>query len=443
MKVLLVSLDTVRADHLSCYGYGRPTSPNIDAVAAEGARFARAFPSDIPTQPSHTALFTGQIGLRTGIVSHFWPPAQLAPTVPWLPQILEREGVTTGAIDNLVNMKEWFVRGYEQYLKPRGRTRALGTTVNQLALPWLEAHAAEDFFCFVHYWDAHIPYLPPSPQRERFTAGLPARPPDEVRRLLEQSPAYPLFKQRHYDLLGEIPSLDHIAGLYDAEIATVDERVGELVRHLQRLGIYDDTMVILLGDHGENMAEHDAWWDHATLYDSVVHVPLIVRFPPRVAPRVVDPTVILCDVMPTVLELADVDARAPLHGRSLWPLLRGGADWEARRELVLSECTWEAKRAIRTDEWKYIHCYDPGVYGRPEPELYDLRVDPAERRNVAGQHPEVAADLRARLLNRVETELDGRQDPIDEVVRSELPAVTWLRQVVAEIEVARPDPATP
>lgn len=434
MKVILTCLDTLRADRLSYLGYRPGLTPNLDRIAGEGALFGQAFTADIPTQPSHTAIFSGRYGIRTGIVSHFWPHAVLSPSEPWLPAVLEGSGYRTAAVDNLVNMKDWFIRGWEHYLKPRGRTRADGAEVNELAIPWLERHRDEDFLLFLHYWDAHIPYLPPEPFKSRWAAP-PTEASAEVAEVLARSPTHALFKARHYDLLGPIGSLDQISSLYDAEIAYLDHLLGELVAALERLGIYDDTLLVVFADHGENMYEHDAWWDHAGLYDAVVHVPLIVRHPPSIRPSRHDAMVQLIDVAPTVYEAAGVSPPPGLDGRSLWPLLRGESG-EHRREVFLSECTWEAKRALRTPEWKYITCYDPGLYGRREPELYDLRADPAETDNLAASRPELVRQLHARIDRWLQDGLQGRPDPFQAVIDDGLPAVKWMREVVAGMSEA-------
>jgi arylsulfatase A-like enzyme len=435
MKVIAISLDTLRADHLSCYGYGRPTSPNIDRIAAEGARFANVFASDIPTQPSHTSVFTGRFGVNSGIVSHFWPQAALDPRVPWLPTMMQGTGRRTGAVDHLFLMKDWFIRGYTDYMAPPGRSRACASVVNEFALPWLEDHANEDFFLFLHYWDAHIPYVPPDHYIRRVADGELSRREREIDHILLSNPTYPLFKRNHYDVIGEIPSVDYMRVLYDAEIAYLDEHIGALTRHLERLGIYDDTMLVVFADHGENMFEHEAWWDHAGLYDSVVQVPLIVRYPDRIEPQAVEAMVQLPDVFPTICEAAELAVPAGTDGRSLWPLLDGTTAWQ-RREVLLSECTWQAKRGIRTDRWKYIVCYDPGVYASTGPELYDLAADPAETQNLAGRLPDVAATLDRHLQAWLEQQLDGRPDPIHDVLATELPAIARLNRVIAEDQAA-------
>ncbi len=150
MNIVFVSLDTLRASRLGCYGYGKPTSPYLDSIAAQGALFERAYATDIPTEVAHTGIFTGKMGLSTGIVSHGSPLTQLPKKEPWLPALLRSHGFTTGAVDNLYQLKEWFARGYRYYINSVGNKRNIdGRTVNELAFPWIREHKDEPFFfCF-------------------------------------------------------------------------------------------------------------------------------------------------------------------------------------------------------------------------------------------------------------------------------------------------------
>lgn len=431
MKAIFISMDTVSADRLSCLGPGKVHTPHLDSFAAEGALFSQAFASDIPTQPSHTAMFTGRFGVTTGIVSHFHPPAQLGEDVPWLPSILREQGCHTAAVDHLFAMKDWFIRGYDDYMAPPGRSRAPAAVVNDLAFPWLQKHYEEDFFLFLHYWDAHIPYLPPEPFRRRYTMASANVIDTDVQEKINSRPTYPLFKRNLYDHLDHMPNLDYIADLHYAEVSYLDYELGSLFNYLAYLGIYDETLIVAFGDHGEVMTEHDSWFDHAGLYDSVVHVPLIIRAPGRVAPQRVDALVQLVDVLPTVLDLLELDGAGQADGRSMAALLRGETA-EHRDAVMLSEATWEAKRGIRTKEWKLIRCYDPGIYRRNSRELYNVHADPHEQHNLVASCPDVARALEQQLNRWVAAQLAGRPDPMEGVIAYGLPAVARLDGVIRE-----------
>jgi arylsulfatase len=442
MNLIMCSLDTLRADHLSCLGNERGLTPNLDRIAREGALFSQTYATDIPTQPSHTAIFTGQFGIKTGIVSHFHPAAYLPEETLWLPSLLRRNGYVTGAVDHLFAMKDWFIRGYDDYMPPPGRSRSPGSVINSIGLPWVSEHKEEDFFLFLHFWDAHIPYVPPSPFKERFSHGTAGRIDPDITAKLEGRPSYPLFKQNLYDFLDAMPNLDYIADLYDAEVAYLDFEIGQIFHHLEQEGLLEDTMVVLFGDHGENMTEHDAWFDHAGLYDSVTHVPLLMWAPGKIPVAKSDAMVTLTDVLPTILETLGLPEAEGISGRSLYPLMRGETTTH-RDAVMLSEATWQASRAIRTPEWKYIKFLQSTIYGRDGVELYNVLDDPHEQHNVADRHPEVVAELGDRLNHWVSSQLAGRPDPILQVIDAGLPAVARLNDVVAGLSRPRHDVPTP
>jgi arylsulfatase A-like enzyme len=442
MNLLICSLDTLRADHLGCIGSERGLSPNLDRIAREGALFTQAYATDIPTQPSHTALFTGQFGIRTGIVSHFHPAAYLPEETLWLPSTMRRNGYVTGAVDHLFAMKEWFIRGYDDYMPPPGRSRSPGSVINGIGLPWITENKDRDFFLFLHFWDAHIPYVPPSPFKEIHTGDSVGRVDPDIAAKLEARPSYPLFKQNLYDFLDAMPNLDYIADLYDAEVAYLDFEIGRIFEHLEHEGLLEDTLVVLFGDHGENMTEHDAWFDHAGLYDSVTHVPLVLWAPGTIPASESDAMVALVDVLPTVLEALGLPEAEGISGRSLFPLMRGETTVH-RDAVMLSEATWQAARAIRTTDWKLIRHCQPTIYGRSGVELYDMRADPHEQHDVADRHPDIVAELDGRLRHWVVGQLGGRPDPMVEVIDAGLPAVARLHDVIAGSARPRNDVPTP
>ena len=433
MNVIFISMDTLRADRLGCLGHERGLTPNLDRLAAEGSLFTNAFASDIPTQPSHTAIFTGRFGVTTNIVSHFHPAARLDAEFSWLPTIFRDAGYATGAVDHLFAMKDWFLRGYQDYMPPPGRSRSPGSVIVDMGTQWLEEHHNEAFFLFLHFWDPHIPYLPP-PSYKSIYAGASALHRDPlIAEKLRSRPSYPLFAENLYNHLDIIPSLEYVSDLYDAEVAYLDYEIGRLFEYLAAVGLLDQTMVVLFGDHGENMTEHDAWFDHAGLYDSVVHVPVIIWAPGVVPESAVTALISTVDVKPTVLDFLKMPAVEGLDGRSLRPLVEGTSTGH-RDAVFLSECTWQAKRGVRTSDWKFIRCVDPGVYPRDGIELYDLRSDPTEQTNLAGEHPQLARQMDAMLSEWLNERLDGRPDPMDEVVTAGLPAVRRLNDLIAALD---------
>jgi arylsulfatase A-like enzyme len=398
----------------------------LDEIAAKGVLFEQAYAADIPTEVAHTGIFTGKVGLRTGIVSHGSELSYLPKQTDWLPAMLRSAGFTTAAVDNLYHLKEWFARGYRYYINSIGKKRWIdGRTVNDLAKSWIKEHQEESFFLFLHYWDPHTPYLPPDRYIPEFYPK--GRDPfDPANRSMEAAynhMAYPFFKHHHYDLLGQVTDSEYLSALYDAEVRYLDDLLLELDEYLLQLGIQEETMLVLFGDHGESMTEHGIYWDHCGLYESTIHVPLIMRWPGRIAAgRRASGLVQQVDILPTLLEAcrigkpSEVDLSrladpAKLDGRSLWPVINGHQE-HTHEKLYFSECAWQAARGIRSGSMKLIRTLDPGPFTRPERELYDLSQDPAEAVNLAEAMPHVVDKMEEELNSWVERMLDGRPDPM-------------------------------
>jgi len=449
VKVILFVIDTLRADHLSCYGYRRRTSPNIDRLADQGVLFSNAYPSDVPTQPSFTALLTGQRGINTGVVSHS-TTENLSDAAPFLPQIIgsRGKGYATAAVSTLFIMKKWFARGFQWYMNPVAATPARiqqvdADEINDMAIPWIRDHADRDFFLFVHYWDPHTLYYPPEKYRRLYYKGDPCDPKN---RSLE-----PAKKQRElwphtYNFLrrirpGEedITDVEYVIAQYDGEITYADENVGGLMRALDEAGITEDTMVILTSDHGESLDDHHVYFDHPNVYEPTIHVPLIIRQPGRIPKRRrVDALVQLIDIPYTILETLDIPIPPQLEGRSLTPLLRGQGK-EGYPEIYCSQGLWTAKRAIRTAEgWKLIKTIDPTFWETPETELFNLKRDPGETRNLADEETDIRDELELRMARWVEARLKKRPDPLRLIASIGLPCLKFVENAREQMKTAAP-----
>ena len=410
MNILLVLIDTLRADHLGCYGYPKPTSPNIDRVASEGMVFERAFSPGIPTQPAHTTLYTGRHPIAHNVVTH-GGEEELSDRLPVLSELLQRAGYTTCAVDNLYDMKPWFARGYEFYINA-GQPRRSGLMVsceevNRRAIRWLRTHMEEKFFLFVHYWDPHTPYIPPSRYRSSFYDG--EDPCDPTNRSLDALDRQPLGRWWRETWFPEVASPDgagdaeitdsaYIVALYDGEVRYADEGVGALLDALEETGISEETLVVITSDHGESLTEHDILFEHHGLYDCTIRVPLIIRGLGRHRGVRIQRMVQLTDLTRTILELAGAEFPEGLEGRNL---NAGG-----NGVIVAEECTWQAKWALRSEEYKFILARAPDLHGAPMRELYDLREDPEELRNLAEEKPQLARvleeELEAWICRRIE-----------------------------------------
>jgi arylsulfatase A-like enzyme len=415
VNVLMISLDTLRADHLSAYGYPRLTSPHLDRLAAQGAVFRNCLAPHIPTHPGHTTVFTGRDVFDHQIVTH-GGQLDLDPGIPLLAERFQQAGYFTAAADNL---GRWFSRGFDLYegyrwdTDPKGRWPK-AEAVNRAADKVFAQIAAQSkpFFCFLHYWDVHTPYLPPDPFWGMFYDGDPYDPSNHS---LDAMWEFEPFRWYFHEWMPGVRDVEFPKSQYDAELAYMDTCLAHMFYMLHARGLDRDTLVVVFADHGEELDEHRMWFDHHGLYETNVHVPLIFWAPGRVPARTLFGPVSHYDIAPTVLEAAGLPPDPQAAGRSLWPVMRGGPDTGTWDALYLTECTWMRKHAWRTREWKLILAKEPDFHHCPPVELYHLPSDPLEQRNLAEERPDVVEELRAALEAHVARRVaeTGRPAPID------------------------------
>jgi arylsulfatase A-like enzyme len=417
VNVLLIAIDTLRADHLSCYGYRRLTSPRIDRLASQGVRFRNCFSPHIPTHPAFTTLHTGVDVFKHQVVAH-GAKVEPDPSIPTLAELLKERGYFTASVDNL---GKWFVRGFDAVFPYRWHTAPnvawrKAEAVNTQALSALDLVAGQTrpWFLFVHYWDPHTPYLPPPPFDRVFYPGNPFDPNNHS---MEPVFAFEPFRDYFEQWMGGVTDIQFPVAQYDAEIAYVDTALEQVLTRLDDLGLDEDTLVVLLADHGEVLDDHEGYFDHHGLYDANVRIPLILRLPGRLAAgRTVDAFVQIYDVAPTILDVigaSDVAGQVGMSGRSALPLIDGAAGVDT---LYLTECTWMRKRGLRTKRWKLIRALEPDFHDLPSVQLFDLTADPAEQQNVADARPDVVEELSARLSEWVagRCAATGKPDPLEE-----------------------------
>ena len=435
MNILLVAIDTLSARHMGCYGYHRNTTPFIDALARESVLFESLYCQAIPTQPSYTSVFTGQYAITHGIVSH-GGTRDLSPSTPTLAEILASNGYTTCAVDNLpTHHKPWFGRGYQYIMSPETRGEYSQTITwehyNDLAVPWLKAHAHEKFFLFIHYWDPHTPYLPPPRYRDLFYTGDPCDPNNHSLDGLWRHPFGEPWKQWFDRLRPGITDAEYIVAMYDSEIRFVDDGLRQLLDALAAFGLADDTLVLVFSDHGEMMYQHGIYFDHHGLYDDDLHVPLIIRWPGHMkAGRRVPHLVQHIDIAPTLLAAAGLAIPSTMEGHNLLPYLTGDADEPLYPFLVAEECTRMMKWAIRTNEYKFILSRERDYRNGPLRELYDLRADPDELVNLCEQRSDVAAHWERVLTDWIATMMRKNGLTEDPLVANGLTlAADWFKWV--------------
>jgi len=409
MNVLMIVVDSLRADHLGCYDYHKNTSPNIDALASEGTLLTQTFAPGIPTTPAFTTLLSGLHPYRHGILAH-GGDVLLRPEIQMLPQMAKQAGYTTIGIDNLAvqgsGRGSWFTRGFDYYsgflYQPHGTqsTQLADRTIN-----FLTEFKDDPFFLFLHLWDPHTPYAPPAPfDTLHYEEG--ANPPEKLQEIKALS-------QEYYDaFLGDMhfqkpEDFDWIMAQYDGEISYADQQIGRILDHVKTLGLWDDTAVVVLSDHGECFGEGDFWFDHHGLYDANLRVASIWRVPGQ-QPQRRDDFVSTDEVFATLCELCRWPKPDYMQeARSFAPLLQGQTLPE-RDFFVGVECSRQASLCVRTSQWKLILPISkdgqgqavPNFYGEAREEkalLYNLQDDPDERRDVSEEFPEIRDELLAQL----------------------------------------------
>jgi arylsulfatase A-like enzyme/Tfp pilus assembly protein PilF len=362
-NVLLITLDTFRADRIGAYGYKLAATPNLDRLAREGVRFDDATTQAPLTAPAHAALLTGIYPTRLGVKDNASTP--LPDSAQTIPETLKGSGYRTGAFVGafVLDRPYGFAQGFDHFdaefeeFRPELKQQAqrVAGDVASSAIAWIKAApAGSPFFAWVHFYDAHLPYAAPAPFGAKYTV----RP-------------------------------------YDGEIAYVDAQVGRLLAALSDTGALERTVVVAVGDHGEALGEHGEEDHGMFLYEGVLRIPWIVRLPKAErAGTVVAEQVRAIDVAPTILDLAGVTAKPRVDGESVGGVMRG----RPRRDPPPSYADahfpqlhfgWSLLRSWRVGEWKYIDA--------PRPELYDLRTDRAEARNVLGARGNVAARMGGEL----------------------------------------------
>ena len=391
-NVLIISLDTLRADHLSCYGYAGETSPNIDKLAMQGHRFLNAYTTMPTTLPAHASLFTSLQPVQLSVRRN----GEIVPDeVVTLAEVLLEKGYSTAAFVSAAVMNAYYRINQGFVLYDHGRPDRLSRTASETidrAKIWLSQHRKEPFLLFVHLYDPHTPYYAPEEYRNRW--GAPDQPvPDEFE--------FVRFPDRFTDDV-----IRKTIAAYDAEIAYADWAVGELMRELGQHGLGERTHVVIVSDHGESLDElksrYGYLFDHGEfLYAYELRIPLIIRlaknFSDLSGPAEHATPVGIVDVMPTLLELLDIDPPDRMVGHSLMPMLRRET---MQRGPVFSERRFAEANASRPflaqEELSIVDGDRHLIYSRGRGnELYDLRGDPQETSNLIDQDPASAALLDA------------------------------------------------
>ncbi len=415
-NLLLIGVDSLRADHMSLYGYQHLTTPHIERFASEGAVFENCFSPHIPTTSGYGGMLTGRdcFGTDTVALRHRGPMAEGVPT---LAEVLREEGYETTSVGFEKNPA---ARGFDNYLNfpawgswEEGRSHK-AENLNEVALPELErlAKTGKPFFLFLRHMDPHAPYLPPQPFERAFYGGDEFDP--------ENKSMDPVFEFRPFrDFFATwmppgITDKDYVIAQYDGAVAYMDACIQNIFARVSALGLDENTLIVFDSDHGETLYDHECYFDHHGLYEPTLRVPLVFRMPGTVpAGGRFGGNAVLADVMPTILDILGVDREIDFEGQSLFPEMAG----ERRvptAEFYITECTWMRKHGWRTPQWKLIHALEPDFHFKPEVELYNLVRDPEESENLADVEPKVVAALEERMQDWIarREEETGRTNPM-------------------------------
>lgn len=427
-NLVLYVVDTLRADHLGCYGYVRPTSPRLDEFARQGVRFAEARAQSSWTKPAMATILTGLYPITHGAERR---ALGIAPEARTLAERLSEAGYETAMFTTNPTVVErfGFARGFDHFeyvhqLQGRKRRSVDSAAMHRAAVAWIDGRPAPErpFFLVVHTLDPHDPYKPREPYRSRFAPGVDAASACCFRgeRLEALSAERAAIRRR-----------DSMA-LYDGEIAQNDASFGRLVDDLHARGLLHHTAVVFTSDHGEEFHEHGGWRHAESLFEEVLRVPLVVRLPGgRPANTTVADPADQIDIAPTLLDLAGIAAPPELPGASLLPVIAGGAPPPRESLAWLRHPAFDAA-AIRDGNWKWLR--HEGVLraatGEPAEALYDLEADPGERQNLLETEPTRRRVLALRVKEtraRLARHEAAGEVAIDAELDAELRALGYLR----------------
>jgi arylsulfatase A-like enzyme len=424
MRILYIDIDSQRPDHLGCYGYHRNTSPAIDQIAKEGIVFDHCYTPDAPCLPSRTAFYSGRFGIHTGVVGHGGTAAQ--------PKI---EGPTRGFRDNFddhgLARQLQLLDYHTAMISPFGQRHAAwhfyagfneihntgqggmesAEVVQPVVNKWMSDNAAkENWYLHINYWDPHTPYRVPANIKNQFeNEPLPEWLTDEViesnNKRVGPHGAHEIDMYtgngnskfpRHPGKAIDRESVRKVIDGYDMGVRYVDDQIAQIVSDLKAAGVYDDTMIIVSGDHGENLGELGIYGEHGTADNATCSVPLIIKYPGGAQGIHNTKFHYNLDLAPTLMELMGGEKQEIWDGESYAPAITKGNDI-GRDEVTMSQCCHVCQRSVRWEQWLYTRTYHDGFHLFPQEMLYDLDADPHEQNNLAAAKPELCREGQWRL----------------------------------------------
>lgn len=407
LNVLLITLDTTRADRLGCYGYSKAETPNLDSLSENGVQFLNAYCQVPLTTPSHGSIHTGTYPLYHNVRNN---GQYLSPEIVTLAEVLKNKGLKTAAFVSsfTVDSRFGFDQGFEVYddkfgeeqtFKPLNSERRAEEVYSSFA-QWMDKNTADQFFCWVHFFDPHLPYVPPSPYRERFSDQL-----------------------------------------YDGEIAYMDEYVGKTINKLKQNNLMDKTIIILAGDHGEALGEKGERGHGVFLYESTMRVPLIFHAQNHLpSGEIISTRVRLIDLMPSILDIMEIPEPEEIQGQSLLPVIQSGQknhySTYIESRFALENFGWHELVGLIDGDWKYIKA--------PQEELYNLAQDPEEEKNLIHEQKKIHLEKKNKLDQMIKdfssASFDSQKRSLSSEEMQKLRSLGYIGGGEAPSSGKRPDP---
>ncbi len=448
MRILYIDIDTLRPDHLGCYGYHRNTSPNIDRIAAEGVRFENYYCSDAPCLPSRNAMMSGRFGIHTGVVNHGGLCADPRPEGRGrdfqsqsgrvsLPALLTKKGrmhtVYIGGFGD--RHSAWqFYAGFREIHDTGKCGMESAEEVSPTALDWIKRRGKEDnWYLHINYWDPHTPFRAPAEfgnpfENEPLPEWLSGELIEEHRKLpgphtiqdiaMYDNSTRPQFPRQP----GEVRDMNEMRKLidgYDCGIRYADDHVGKILQALEAQGVLDDTVIIISSDHGENYGELGLYAEHGTADHQTCRIPMIIRWPGMKTGGTDDGLHYNLDLLPTLAEMMNLKTSVYWDGQSFAPALVEGKNC-GRDYLVLSQCAHVCQRSVRWDDYIWMRTWHDGFHLFDEQMLFNLKTDPHETMNLAEQQPDLCSAAQEKYAawhqKMMETMPEGWGDPMETVI---------------------------
>ena len=450
MRILYIDVDSLRPDHLGCYDYHRETSPNMDQIASEGVVFDRCYTPDAPCLPSRTAFYSGRFGIQTGVVGHGGTAAEPKSEGAsrgfrdsfddaGLARQLQKVGFHTAMISPFGQRHAaWhFYAGFNEIHNTGKGGMESAEDVQPIVDKWIADNATKDsWFLHVNYWDPHTPYRTPADYENPFKDDpLPEWITEDVidennKKVGPHSaheiwmyhgkdnPNYPKHPGRATDR----ESVRRIIDGYDTGVRYVDDQIGKIVADLKAAGVYEETMIVISADHGENLGELGIYGEHGTADDITCRIPMIIKFPGGASGVRNSKFHYNLDFAPTLMDLVGGEKQSLWDGYSFVDAIVNGEDI-GRDEVVISQCAHVCQRSVRWDDWLYVRTYHDGFHLFPQEMLFNLEKDPHEQKNLAESKPDLCREGAWRLsrwqdsqMQRMATNNKDVSDPMWTVI---------------------------